>query len=1108
MSVNTKSLEESTIEHIMAHPQYKKELEGVSEAIRAIAATAPNEATLATNFELKLYGHMKHRLSIEFEPIKEESIDTKRHIKKGRIDSRIGALVIEYKQKNKLETPRDQEKAVAQLKNYVQSLPIDSRHGAVGVITDGWRVKFVSYQDEDDFSETAFEELNGGHLHRLIRGILSLEKKALNPDNLIIGFCSGDPSPARKLALTLYDALENHSTGRSKMLFHEWKSIFKLAHDDQSKQRAIEERRAALADVLGINIRKDDNETEYRALYAIQTSYAIIVKAIAYKVLSSIRFNNIDSNFTDLATSSSDTLRTHLDRLESGAIFRSEGFGNLLEGDFFAWYCTSEQWDESIGGSVKQVFQILSEYENHHMFDGGHVQDLFKDLYMAIIPDKVRHSLGEFYTPAWLAEHTIQESLAKRVEQTDEWTSLDPCCGSGTFITMLIRIVLEEVKSMPNSEQLKQVLKRVKGVDLNPLAALTTRINYFINLSHLISDQDEFDVPVYLGDASYVPAPEFIGNIKCFSYQIDTERGPLKILLPASAIQDVAKFSKTMTKLEVHIENEDEIAVNNELCSIISPQELTPEICTEIQLLSNKLVDLQRNKWNGIWARIISNFLTTANLGKFDIIVGNPPWIDWKNLPQGYRERIKGLCVSRQLFSGDGVTGGINLNVCALIANVASQNWLKKDGCLGFLMPEGLMFQQSYEGFRNFHLDSNERLYFQKFVDWTKAGHPFAPVQQRFLSYFISSKLQDYTKGITVDQYIKKANSKEKNIDSLKVYKNAIDFLSISHVFDKKSLIAVTASLNSTAFSYALNLSEGESFSIIAGNCPYLGREGVEVFPQELFLLTVDDSKPRREQQVYVKNFQNSRSKHKIAPGTFLLETEYLYPLIKGVNIERFHINQTQFVVPFPYIHGSRSPIPSSKLVNLAPNLMNYFNSNKSNFEAQTSYSEKIIGKKHSNEFYALARVGQYTYGEYFVAFRDNTKWQAAVVSKLPTPWGDQKRPIFQNHAVSISQRSDGSFITKNEAHYICAIFNAPIVAKFLLNSSDSRSFKIRPPINVPPFDPASTLHKKLVGLSLKAHQYYNDEKKMKKIDETLDKTYLAILENTNNGAVHADQGL
>ncbi len=154
--------------------------------------------------------------------------------------------------------------------------------------------------------------------------------------------------------------------------------------------------------------------------------------------------------------------------------------------------------------------------------------------------------------------------------------------------------------------------------------------------------------------------------------------------------------------------------------------------------LSIELVELERKHWNGIWARIITNYLATANLGKFDIIVGNPPWVDWKNLPSGYRDRIKSLCISRKLFSGDRVTGGINLNICALISNVAAENWLADKGVLGFLMPEPLIFQPSYEGFRKFYLMDNSRLYFQKFTNWNKAGHPFKPVTQKFLTYYLS----------------------------------------------------------------------------------------------------------------------------------------------------------------------------------------------------------------------------------------------------------------------------------------------------------------------------------------------------------------------------------
>lgn len=326
------TLEESTREHVLSHEAFATELVSLAKEIRKIAAKAPNEATVATNFELKLYGQMKHRLQVEFEPIKEQEIATSRHIKKGRLDSRIGALVIEYKHKSQLETPKGQRKAISQIKNYLEHLPDDFKHGAVGVLTDGWRIKFIHYTEEGSFTETAFEDLSGAALLRIIRGVLSLEKKALTPENLIAGFClDGDPSAAKKLALALYAALKSHPTTRSNMLFREWQAIFRLAHDDQSKQKAIEERRSALAEALDISISKGDNETEYKALYAIQTSYAIIVKAIAFKVLSSIRANETTTEFATLAEASTETLRSHLDRLESGAIFRQEGFGNLLE---------------------------------------------------------------------------------------------------------------------------------------------------------------------------------------------------------------------------------------------------------------------------------------------------------------------------------------------------------------------------------------------------------------------------------------------------------------------------------------------------------------------------------------------------------------------------------------------------------------------------------------------------------------------------------------------------------------------------------------------------------------------------------------------------------
>ena len=63
-------------------------------------------------------------------------------------------------------------------------------------------------------------------------------------------------------------------------------------------------------------------------------------------------------------------------------------------------------------------------------------------------------------------------------------------------------------------------------------------------------------------------------------------------------------------------------------------------------------------------------------------------------------------------------------------------------------MPQSLLFQQSYEGYREFELFDGRKLYFQEIIDWSKSGHPFAPVQQLFCTYVMSETVKDYTKGI------------------------------------------------------------------------------------------------------------------------------------------------------------------------------------------------------------------------------------------------------------------------------------------------------------------------------------------------------------------------
>lgn len=1073
------------VKDIVKSDSYKNQLDEMAERIRIASLRAPNEATIESNFDCELFAFFRENFShlgFDYNPIKEKNIGIRRNVLRGRADTSIGCLIIEFKQPTTLNNKKKKTKAIEQIKAYLDSEQNSSQTIFKGFITDGIIGAFVLYRDGVFHAEN-FYEITGNVLNEIILSILQVKVKRLNAKNLVDGLCNfpENNGVSYKIAEKLFEILNSSIHPKTEMLYNEWRELFNLAHDDISKQQAIESRKKALEECFDVIFENKDDE--YKALFALQTSYAIIIKVIAFKVLSLKRYNTSLINFYDVLEMEKDTLRSQMEELEEGAIFIQYGITNLLEGDFFSWYVNDEQWNDELYIEIRKLFEILSRFEDEPVVNVVQKsQDFFKELYQTMIPVAVRHSLGEYYTKKWLAEIVVEEGL-KNIPKN--WRGLDPCCGSGTFVTVLIDKVLNLYKSESNSEQLREVLSRVTGIDLNPIAVLTARVNYFINISNLITDDTSFEIPIYLGDSSYVPEKIKVDNVDCLRYSIKTLQEPIEILIPRSMVRDVIAFSRKMTKIELYIKSLDDISVYETFLMLCEESDKTEIIKANLKRLSLQLVQLEERKWNGVWARIITNFLTTANLGKFDLIVGNPPWVDWKSLPSGYRDRIKDLCISRELFSGDAFTGGINLNICALITNVVAENWLSEKGVLGFLMPEPLIFQQSYEGFRNLLLSNKRRLWFFKFMNWNFAGKPFDPVTQKFLTYFISSKKTNYNEGIEVEFYKKKKKGKQE-------LEEVID---VAEVFEKEQGLLSLCHSEKNFFGYVDSKKQARDFRNISGESYYIGREGIEFYPQELIVFNLSENvKSSPNNMTVLENIQNKKSKYKVPKRTVVLETSMLHPMIKGVNVIPFHVDIGEYIVPFPYESSTpQIPINSRKLGKLAPNLLKYYQSNKKLLEAQTGYSDKIIGKKNA-EFYSLARVGKYSYAPHYVVFRDNTKWAAAVISEVDTKWGGKKRPVFQNHAVSICEHEDGSYISLEEAHYICGILNSSVVYDYMMKSSDSRSFPIRPRVKIPKFDNTNKMHIKIVELSKKAHANYDNEEEIKQIKLILSDIYLQII--------------
>lgn len=273
---------------IVKSKEYRQRLVEMANSIKNLSKTAPNEATIESRFDCELFAFFKEifePLGFIYNPIKEQAINTLRHISKGRADTAIASLVIEFKQPSTLSNRRSKDKAVNQISDYLKGLQTEDDEILEGYVTNGIEGCFITCSKGEIIVEE-FLELSEYSLDRIIQNILSLKLIALNASNLVDSFCNPplNDGVAYQLVKVLFSALEKNCQPKTEMLFVEWKQLFNLAHDDISKQQAIIDRKKSLEMLL--NYQFSNRDDEYLALYALQTAYAIIIKVIAFKVIS------------------------------------------------------------------------------------------------------------------------------------------------------------------------------------------------------------------------------------------------------------------------------------------------------------------------------------------------------------------------------------------------------------------------------------------------------------------------------------------------------------------------------------------------------------------------------------------------------------------------------------------------------------------------------------------------------------------------------------------------------------------------------------------------------------------------------------------------------
>lgn len=1028
----------------------------ITQAIWRAAREAHNEAEFESRVN-ELLRQAAQKLGVDLLVREQYTLAT------GRADAVYNRLVIEYEPPGSLRdriSHHHTRHAVEQLKRYIEGLAKRERHAKdrlLGVAFDGYYYIFVRYRDGHWYIEAPLE-VNPSSTARFLRSLFSLSSgRALIPENLVEDFGTQNIY-SQRVASALYDALEGHSEDLIGKLFQQWRLFSSEVSGYDEAAVRLRDKKELRAFVKGMGL-KPEKVDPSRLLFVIHTYFSFLVKAIARLVLEQHAGGKLGTTpLTVLVGTDDETLHRELEQMESGGIFRALGLQNLLEGDFFAWYLHA--WSPEVADALRLTLGRLAEYNPATIEDDPYAaRDLLKKLYHYLLPRELRHDLGEYYTPDWLAERVLTQlgeptfqmpepGATKPQRRFEPKRLLDPACGSGTFLVLAIRALKENClrQGLGEAETLEVILQNVVGIDLNPLAVLAARVNYLLAIADLVPyRRGPIEIPIYLADSILTPARgETLFDADRFV--LNTAVGELAVPAMMNTRDDVEKLMNLLDEY-VHASFSTEAFLTRARQFI---QPMDPRTEAMLRELYERLLDLERKGLNGIWARVIKNAFMPLFLGKFDYIVGNPPWVNWESLPDGYRRQIAPLWREYALFPHkgfDAILGKSKDDISILMTYVVADRFLRDGGKLAFVITQSVFKSAGAgKGFRRFRIGETGPHLKVVHVDDLSDLQPFEGASNRTaVAVFQKGQPTQYPVPYT---YWKK------------VAPGRLDYEStLDEVFSKvRRLNLFAVPVNADDPTSAWLTARRRALSIIRkilGPSDYQARKGVTASLNGVFWLEILTQRP--DGLLVVRNLTEA-SKRKVEQVTTEIEPDLIYPLLRGREVRRWQVSRSASIL-ITHLPGQRlKAIPEEQMQSSWPKTWKYLK----RFEEDLRNSGVVKRYFPSGPFYSMFNIGDYTFMPYKVVFREIS---SAITSAVVEPV--EGKSVIPDHKLVMCQ-SDNEY----EAHFICAVLNSTIVEfvvkTFVIETQHSAS--ILQNIRIPRYDRNHSLHNLLANLSMRAH--------------------------------------
>lgn len=1003
-------------------------------------------------------------------------------LERGRRDSSYNNVVIEFKGpglfNGKTNSPKFVEAMNRRLLPYIQrqakatGLP---QEDFIGIAIDGEHICFAQVHDDQisygpllPFSEQSFA--------MVATACLDDTRPAVVSDNLIRDF-GHHSAVATDLMQVFSDALANALDGsgsqKIRMLYEEWRSLYGQVADLSLAQKAT------INNTLRFSWAGPLKDLMSARLFVIHTYNSLLIKLLAAEIVAAHGLTGrAHPAETMAAVLSPDDLLEMLDRdIERGGLFEASNIEGFVEEAIFSWYLEAgrdKQLKTPLIHAIQALAGRLALYRTDHL---ERQRDTLRDFYQDLVPEALRKSLGEFYTPDWLVDFTVDQVangnwLGKRY--------LDPTCGSGAFLISLLRRKRREAdaKRWGAAETLVALTKEVWGFDLNPLAVQTARVNFLMEVADLLAKAPgtRIELPVLLADAIYSPAQDPAADSSTVDYEIGSSVANLKITLPASLAFDRNRLDKVLKIMGEMVEADQDWPCAKKALESQGAMVGQQIADWDVPLKStyDQVLALHRKNWNGIWFRIVRNFFWSATAGEFDAIVGNPPWVRWSSLPEAYRNRVKAVCLGYDIFSKTKHHGGNELDISAMITYTTGDKWLKHGGKLAFVITQAVFQNPSSSGFRNFRIDPNGKANLVPLqVDDLKALKPFPDAANK-------TSVAVFTKSAKAATYPVPYSVWNPAPGSTRSIPPMLDLNSVKGRVQRVALEAnpVAGEGSPWAILPPGRFAALEPMSEV-GDSPWVeGRKGITVDLNGVYFVRVL-AHNQATNQVQIRS-RPEAGRTDIGPAcTAWVEPDWLFPLVKGAaDFKPCYLKPVERLFALVPNNGirkadfERATKEGSALKGTLAYLKQFNRAPKHLLERRSTYRTRMAPM--GAPFYSIYNVGEFTFKPWKVLWAEMSgRFSAAVAGSADVP-GIGKRPFVPDHKIYFVALDN-----KAEAHYLCGILNSPTVAEFVESHNVAIQVgDIFKHMRLPEFDSKDVNHKKLAKLVESAHSEHDADKR------------------------------